>query len=163
MMKPEDIVPAFLESCPGLSRPWREHLEFWGDAPDRGLFNDLAVIAQHAVDLYERADEAGLRVLFDLVERCLTEGNEDVQGLVSVGILETAQTLAANRSYDSRIFEPWLSNRTRKVWGQLAAMWTGMPRPASRLRRAGAVGGTAQREESGLRRILDDLYGTKGS
>jgi len=160
-----EVVPAFLAVCPSIGPAWQEHLDFWGDEPDRGNFNDAAVIAHHLVDGFERGETSELPAAFALLERCLTEGDGQVRNLVMVGVIEDVQNVSSHRPFGSDVFLGWLGPESRAAWDEVAGWWEklaeakaagllepGPGQPASPVVDPGGV------QDPALRRILAQLY-----
>src|SRR5262245_49239787 len=122
-MKAADIVGAFLAVCPTISSAWSEHLKSWGDEADRGHFNDAAVIAHHLVDSYERGELSEFPAAFVLLERCLTEGDDQARELATIGVIEGVQNIASYRSFGPDVFVRWLGPASRAAWDELMDCW----------------------------------------
>ncbi len=122
-MTVDEVVPGFLAVCPGVTPRWERHLEFWEDEPVRGHYNDISVVAHHLVDRFAAGDTSEFPGVFELVERCLAESDEQVQELIVVGLLEGIQNTASHQAFGMAVFEPWLGPRSRAAWEDLCAFW----------------------------------------
>ena len=122
-MTATDVVPAFLAICPSIGPSWQAHLDFWGDEPYRGDFNDAAVIAHHLVDSFERAELSEFPATFALLERCLTEGDEQAREVAIIGVIETIQAIASHRPFEPGVFYQWLGPESRSAWDDLVTCW----------------------------------------
>ncbi len=123
-MTADDIVPAFLAACPGLSAPWAEYLTSWEGHTDRGVYNDTAVIADFLVERYAAGDHAEFPAAFAALEKCLAEGDEQAREVTTIGIVEGIQTIASHFPFGPEAFEPWLRPRSRVAWVIGAASWS---------------------------------------
>jgi hypothetical protein len=166
-MKVAEVVPAFLAVCRNIGSAWREYLESWGGAADRGHFNDAGVIARYLVDSFERGDLSEFPAAFALLERCLIEGDDQAKELAVIGLLEDIQNVASHRSFGVVVFEPWLQPLSRTAWEELAESWRGVGSLADMLRtEAGAAPQSSMPdldriEDPELRRMLEQLYRKK--
>jgi hypothetical protein len=120
----ELIIPKFLEIYPEFQQRWKEHLNDWdGESP--GYYLDLAEFARFLVDQYESNLTNKFAEVFDQIERFLMEGDEEIKGIITVGLLEDIQTIASNRSFGYSVFEKWLGVESKKAWLYLEEIWEG--------------------------------------
>ncbi len=160
-----DVVPGFLAACSAIDAAWRVHLEFWGDAPDRGIYNDAAVIAHHLVDSFELGEISEFPAAFALLERCLVEGDEPVRELVMVGVIEDIQNIASHRSCGPDVFVAWLGPASRAAWDEVNRWWdelaaakaAGLLKPSPG-QAAPAVVDPDEVQDPALRRMVEQLY-----
>ena len=124
MLSQQDVIPALLAACPSFTRPWEEHLAWWGD-DERGAFNDTGAFAQHVVESFSlgRVDE--FPALFAAIEDLLVNGDEDCHGLTIVGVLESIQTIASNKPFGDDVFVRWLGPKSAQAWRELEVLWSG--------------------------------------
>jgi hypothetical protein len=118
-----EVVPLLLDACPTARTAWENHLEFWAGQLERGHYNDAAVIAHHLVESFERGDVSEFPATFAVLERCLSEGDEEVLNLVTVGVIEGIQNIASHRPFGSQPFLDWLGPRGRIAWDELCVQW----------------------------------------
>jgi hypothetical protein len=153
-----EIIAGFLDVCPGIGPAWREHLECWAGNPERGIFNDAAVIARHIVDSFERGDVSEFPAVFALLERCLAEGDDTARELAVVGIIEDIQNIATHRHFGPRVFCAWLGPESQAAWDELCGFWQGVAdSKASGLLGAGQPVDPSQIKDAALRRELERL------
>jgi hypothetical protein len=117
-LRAPDVVPLVLEACPSFRPVWQEHRANWG-AQDAGGYNDTADVARHIVDLARAEYLECFPPLFALIEHLILTGDEEVQGLATVGILESIQNVAANTGVTQELFLPWLGPHSRQAWDEL--------------------------------------------
>jgi hypothetical protein len=161
VMTVADVVPAFLAVCPAIGPAWQEYLAFWGDQPDRGAFNDAAVLAHHIVDSYERGEVSEFPAVFAVLEACLAEGDEQVCNLVKVGVIEDIQNTASHREFGQSVFCQWLGPLSRAAWDEVNGWWEQLAEtkaagllehPPSPVVDPGDV------QDPALRRMIEQLY-----
>ncbi len=120
----EDVAPLLLSICPSALHAWETHLRWWCE-DDRGYFNDIAVFAHHIVDSYTAGRTSEFPAFFAMVERLITEGDEHVRELATIGLLEDIQNVASHRPFGYSVFVPWLGPVTIVEWRAVEAMWQG--------------------------------------
>jgi hypothetical protein len=123
MITVADVVPAFLAACPMIGPAWQTHLEVWGDEPDRGAFNDAAVVAHHIVHSFGRGELTEFPGAFAVLERCLAEGDEQARELATVGVIEDIQNVASHREFGPSVFRRWLGPLSQAAWDELNDGW----------------------------------------
>jgi hypothetical protein len=124
MSEHREIVDAFLVAAPGFRPRWRAFLEEWDEWP--GAYNAMSELAQYLVDAYEAGDTSFFPDVFACVERLLQTGDDEVHGLVVIGLLEDIQNIASHRSFGPSVFRPWLDERTASAWEDLNRFWSGV-------------------------------------
>jgi len=123
-MNIEDVIPNLLAACPSAQFVWQEHRKFWSEEA-AGLFNDISVFAQHAVDSYASEKTGEFPALFGLIERMITEGNAAVSELAIIGFIEDLQNISSHRWFGSKVFKKWLGPASRQGWQSVEKMWEG--------------------------------------
>ena len=117
------FVSHLLELCPGAARAWQEHLASWGENPDRGTYNDIAVFAHHVVDASGRRDFACTDRVFAFIEHALAAPTEEVQGLLVWGLLEDIQTISSHTSGLQQTLSQRLGPKSLDAWRRIAQAW----------------------------------------
>ena len=130
-----------LSACPTAEPYWQEYLKRWDDE-DRGHFNDVAEFAAHVVESYfERGSTEELPAFFAVLERMLVHGDERVQELATIRLIEDIQNSASGRKGGAAVFAPWLGTKTKTAWQEVNDMWEGVGSLADMVRReAGGPG-----------------------
>lgn len=160
-----DFMPAFLVACPSIEPAWLEHLAFWGDVQQRGVFNDAAVVAHHLVYSVERGELSEFPAVFALLERCLVEGDENVREFATLGVIEGIQNIASHRSFGPMVFYDWLGTKSRVAWDELCVSWqriaeakaAGLLEPQSGQAAAMPVD-PSEIQDPDLRRIMEQIF-----
>jgi hypothetical protein len=131
LTKPQ-IIPELLRVCPELQPAWDSHAADWAgedpkdyDGEIPGSFNDAAAIVHAIVDFYGSGETQAFPRFFTYIERLLTDGDPDVQGIAVVGYLETLQTVASWREHGSEVFIVWMLPESRRSWLQIHQCWSG--------------------------------------
>lgn len=126
MSKYTYIIDDFIKMCPEFITRWEEHLKFWEDDIEyKGIFLDMAEVAQFIVDQYEVERTEKFSEIFTQIEKYLDSNDEELIGIITVGLLEDIQTIASNRKFGYRVFEEWLKPRSLKSWYGIEKTWEG--------------------------------------
>jgi hypothetical protein len=120
-----EVVPALLLACPSAERSWLEHRAWWDDE-EPGRFLDVAVFSRHIVHSYRESNTVEFASFFAVVEKMIAEGEPEVVGLATVGILECIQANASHQPFGGAPFVPWLLPQSREAWADLEAQWEGI-------------------------------------
>ena len=100
-----DQVPAF--------RPfWESHLEWWGD-DEPGLGNNVAAFSHYIVHLMRNDQFEALKTTMDIVERLLTEGDDDVRTVIATNCLENIINRASSGGLTLESFVQTLGQKSR--------------------------------------------------
>jgi hypothetical protein len=119
-----DLIPGFLEVCPEFAGPWREHIAYW--APDRaGAYNDMGELARFVVNSYAGGSTDVVARALARVEQLLQSNDEQTNGLLVVGLLETIQTIASHHSFGGSAFVGFLGPISRRAWAEIERAWEG--------------------------------------
>lgn len=121
-MSVHELLSELLEACPSAAAAWKEEQDDWDD--DRpGHFIEIAVFARHIVQSYGEDRTEEFPPFFDLLERMIVEGDEDVQGLAIVGLIEGIQNNASHQPFGYTVFEQWLRPKSRTAWREVDEAW----------------------------------------
>ena len=123
-MNPSDAIQSLISVCPGIEQSWSEHLEFWGN-DERAMFNDVSVVSDFIVDSYREKRTDWFPQVFEKVEELISDDNEDVRGVIIVGLLENIQNKASWTVEGYRVFEQWLGPESLEAWRELELLWNG--------------------------------------
>jgi hypothetical protein len=124
LMSSSDAITLLLRACPGIDRQWQEHLDDWGNE-ERGDYNDISIVVHYLVDCYKQEQTDFFPELFNLVERCINEGDNQTRDLMIIGLLEGIQNVASWQSFGNGVFVQWLGPKSREAWKQLERLWNG--------------------------------------
>ena len=125
-----EMMRLILEACPTLAPAWDEWCdEFKDDAEGPPIFTFLHEVAALLEGMLDDGDEAGIRHVFDLVERLNVEGDRDVQMYTTLGVIENTQSLAGLENGDMVAIGPrfydYLGPVSKTRWDRVEAMWAG--------------------------------------
>jgi hypothetical protein len=124
MLQRHQVIPLFLERCPGFLPTWKKHKALW-QGQEAGIFNDLGEFATYIVDSYEAHDIGPVVAAFEIAEQLLSDGDEEVRGVAEIGFLETVQIIASNRPFGPEVFTQWLGPKSKDAWAEIIEMWRG--------------------------------------
>ena len=118
-------ISALVEAFPDFTARWREHLAYWGGEP-AGPYNDLAEFVHFVVEgLYEKGKRDEVCRVFGLLEKLLSEADQDTTDLIGLGFFETLQNFASWRPYGNKVFEEFFGQRSMQIWQELQRIWAG--------------------------------------
>jgi hypothetical protein len=121
----DEVVRRLLAASSSIGPLWQEHLDFW-QGERAGEYNDVALIARHAVHLAAIGDQAELQGIFDTVEELLGENLAgEAREILVTGLLEDIQNLTSHsdRPVGSSKFVAFLGPRTLDAWRRLHVGW----------------------------------------
>src|SRR4051794_16673889 len=107
-----EVVEPLLTACPSCRPVWEQHLANW-QGEDAGIYNDLAVLAQHLVKTYASGSTEEFDAVFKLIENLVAHGTEEVRAALSVGLLEDLQVIGSHHPFAGDAFLPWLGPKSR--------------------------------------------------
>jgi hypothetical protein len=128
-----DLIEPLLAACPSFRPRWEQHLADW-HGEDAGIYNDLAVFAHHLVDSYAADRTAEFAAVFQLIERLLSQGPEELREPLSLGLLEDLQVIGSHHPFGGDAFLPWLGPESRRAWQEISKLWEGKPSLADVIR-----------------------------
>ncbi|MBA3920777.1 MAG: hypothetical protein H0X31_03315 [Nostocaceae cyanobacterium] len=124
MIEVTEVIELFLQVCPDVRPELEEYRKHWGDEPPL-YYCEIDIFTSYVVDSYEKARTESFAPIFQLVERLITEGDDETQCLMIVGLLEGLQNSASWRSFGYHAFEPYLEPTSLAAWRELEVMWEG--------------------------------------
>ncbi len=84
----ENSINEVLKVVPGFQNTWDEHLDDW-DGERAGLVLDMIEFAAYTNSLLKKGEKEETKLIFDLMEKMLEEGENAVRNAVLTGFLET--------------------------------------------------------------------------
>ncbi len=110
-----------LNACPDAAGEFEEDRRDHDGLP----YVQIAVFARQIIRLFEQGRTESFPAFFSTVERMIVNGNEEVQGLVTVGFLESLQNNASWTNTGFSVYEKWLQPYSLKAWRDLERLWEG--------------------------------------
>jgi len=123
MITLDEVMPLLLEACPAfvpeLEAYYSRHDIVPGSRPF--YYIEAGRLASWLFALMESNQIECFPIVFGVIERLFAEGNDQVQMLAALGILEGLQNRAgyAHGPLGHTVFLPWLGPLTRKEWDNL--------------------------------------------
>ena len=119
-------MKTILMEFPSFEERWKEHLNYWGEE-EAGLCNDMAEFSYHVVDLIVSGDTENLAVIFKLIERLMSDGDEDVKDCVATCFLENLMNRVSDDVFPAANFVHLLGPESRaycKAWDEFTGVRT---------------------------------------
>ena len=129
MITRDDMFDLLIAACPDFRPAWEGFLSDWSEEPETAeeglpLYLALGEFARHVLRQLDVRDAAGLRRVFDAIERLHLEGDAYVREAATIGLLEAFQNIGT-REQKQEIFERWLKPESREWWIRLDKFWDG--------------------------------------
>jgi hypothetical protein len=119
------VVSALRQAFPDFSDRWKKHIMWWGGNP-AGSYNDMAEFVHFVVeDLYEKGKLDETRRIFQLLEKLLSEADQENRNLIGLGFFETLQNVASWRPNGNKVYEQFFGPVSKLIWTELQRMWSG--------------------------------------
>ncbi len=110
----DEVMPRLAAACPSFVRPL--------DAA--GPYEEAWALARHLVDLVVRDEMTDLAPVFGEVEALYELDAPGVYEILTVGLIESLQTAAADAGPDvSSRLQPWLGPLSAAAWDRVEAFW----------------------------------------
>jgi hypothetical protein len=122
----EECMKIILQEVPEFDEHWQAHLKYWGDE-EAGLCNDMSEFSKYAADLIQNGQFANLPVVFDVAERLMVEGDNEVKDAVATCFLENLLNIAGTEQLDASKFVDLLGPESRaycKAWDEFTGVYT---------------------------------------
>ena len=115
-----------LQQVPGFRERWQAHREYW-EGEDAGLCNDMSEFSEYVVDLIADEQSADLPMIFELIERLMVKGDQDVQNAAATCFLENLINIAGTDRLDAKKYIHLLGPESRaycKAWDKFTGVYT---------------------------------------
>ena len=126
MIAKANCMKLILQQVPAFDERWQAHLCYWDDE-EAGLCNDVAEFSRYVMDLVRTDELANLPAIFDLVERLMIDGDNEVQDAVATCFLENLLNAAAAERLDVNKFIHLLKPESRaycRAWDEFTGVYT---------------------------------------
>lgn len=117
----QEAFDLLLNECPEAKQALDEQRKDYGDLP----YMDIAVFARQTVESFKEGKIESFPQIFAMIERLITDGDEEVRGLATVGFLESLQNNASWTDFGPTVFVPWLGPKSVAAWHELNQIWEG--------------------------------------
>ena len=93
----------------------------------RNLYELLGDLAHHLVESVRENQLDELPKVFNLIERLLTDGDEEIKEATTIGLLEGIQNIYSHEEtgIGQDVFLPYLRENTKLWWQALNDFWSG--------------------------------------
>lgn len=110
MITKEQVIPIILEACPFYKKTWEKHFAVYeGEL----LFVFVPDFVNSVIELEKENKKAEILSIFEVVEKLLVEGNEDVKNLIKIGVLEDFRCIFGE---NFEKFSKYLKPNSLKFW-----------------------------------------------
>lgn len=167
----ESFAP-IIAAVPGFSDRWSEFVRESEEEESIPWYTGMAALARYIVDSHASNSTSEFPEFFRSVEAALQIGDEELSGLLAIGLFEDIQTIASHRPFGYSAFERWLGPTSLATWREVEA---GMRRVAQwavkhyrqhwwqlwRPKPFDAGKALSQVENPALREIIETMYAKK--
>lgn len=121
MIHSEQMIPLFLEACPGFQLIWKRHVVHMMNGNGRTTSQNpvSAVVAPYLVSHMTRGYFKEIPTAFTVIEKLLEDGDEETRIHTENDILNPLQLAAFQARRETAVCQ-WLGPRTQEVWDALA-------------------------------------------
>ena len=118
MIHPEQMIPLFLEACPGLQPSWTRYVVQTMNGKDHSLQPNpvFEVVFPYLLGHVKRNYFKEIPAAFAVMETLLSEGDEETRILVETDILIPLQAAVAPTPRSAAMVEQWLGPHAQVVW-----------------------------------------------
>ena len=107
----QDCMNYILQNVPDYLSRWQAHQLYWGHE-EAGLCNDIADFSHFVNDLFSEQKSRELKTIFSMVERLLTEGDEEVQTAIATCFLENLMNRTGSAGIQPAAIVPLLGKNS---------------------------------------------------
>lgn len=115
MISAQECMPVVLTQIPAFEERWKEYLSFWA-GEESGLCNDIGEFGDYVIDQIRHEQEHLLPPIFDLVERLMAEGDDEVKTAVSTCLLDNLKTVSMSGAFSADKVIGLLGPQSRAHW-----------------------------------------------
>jgi hypothetical protein len=118
MIRPEQIIPLFLEVYPGLQPTWTRYVirTMNGKAHSFQQNPVFEVVSPYILNHVKRNYFKEIPAVFAVIEMLLSEGDEEIRILVETDLLIPLQAVIVRSPQTALLVSQWLGPRTQAVW-----------------------------------------------
>lgn len=116
-----------VEKVPGF-QPYRTaFLSEWGDEQSTPEYVCISELVHFTVAALARGENWTVRCVLDVVERWITEGDDEVCELAFVGFIEDLTNGNMHKTTTPDDVVPFLTSRMKQEWDAMIRAWTRRP------------------------------------
>lgn len=121
MIRPDQMIPLFLEACPEFQLVWKRHVVHTMNVNESNASQNpvSGVVAQYLVGHVRRGYFKEIPAAFAVIEQLLEAGDEETRIRTETGILTPLQLATFQFPRGTAVCQ-WLGPRTQEVWEVLA-------------------------------------------
>jgi len=113
------------EACPPLDQVF-DAMQIASCANDIGIYMDLDTVADYVLSCcFEKKDTSSIAIIFEIVERCINEGDQQTRDAAIIGFIETIWLGAIRKPSGMDVVLPWLGPMSRRGLAEVQAAWKG--------------------------------------
>ena len=118
MIRPEQIIPLFLEACPGLQPTWARYVVQTMNGKAHSLQQNpvFEVVFPYILSHVKRNYFKEIPAAFAVIETLLSEGDEETRILVETDMLIPLQAAIVRSPQTALLVPQWLGPRAQEVW-----------------------------------------------
>lgn len=118
MIRSEQIIPLFLEACPGLQPTWARYVVQTMNGKDHSLQQNpvFEVVFPYILSHVKRNYFKEIPAAFAAIETLLGEGDEETRILVETDMLIPLQAALVRSPQTALMVPQWLGARAQEVW-----------------------------------------------
>lgn len=117
-----EVMPLLVAACPWFADAWQEHLQGFGNDV---LYVAAGAFSHQLLQRFQAGDTQALSVAAAVIEELHLQGSPAVQGLATIGLLESVQNVWPWDGVDPEQFGRFLLPESRRWWVELNRFWTG--------------------------------------
>lgn len=118
--KRED-VETLVAAVPGFRPSWEKFLGEYAGEDATPYYIAMSELAHYVVENYAKGTTAEFPNLFSTVESLFQKKDDDLESLLTVGLLEDIQNIASHRDFGFAVFRRRLGPRSLLVWDEIEA------------------------------------------
>jgi hypothetical protein len=115
MRVPESAWRSLREAMPSFAQRWEAYRDsYLHDAEEP--FNSIAELMDHLIERVRIGDLSELRAFFEALESLFCRGDDDLDTLLRIGVLEYLQIESARHGVPINVFKSYLGPLSRVEW-----------------------------------------------
>lgn len=124
MITREEVMNLFIEACPSFKENWEAYISSEEDRNSSTvLYSDLTCFANYLVCQKDNEMMIETKIVFDIIEQILQQGDTFVKEAITVGLLEDIQNILISQSMGLNVFNMYMHKETKKSWRDLTDFW----------------------------------------